>query len=113
MESKNNALFNEVIASCKAKGVYDLMGFRYDWNEEVLCQFWATLFLDGGNSKIYWMTQRIQYSINYKKFGSYFLLPKNNSRKPSIVNEKGFSDRAMCFMYTDPDNALIGSTEGL
>ena len=36
LESKRDRDFNQVIAACKRFNMYDLMGFRYDWNTEVL-----------------------------------------------------------------------------
>jgi hypothetical protein len=32
----NDPFFNQAIAKCKEFGLYDIMGFRYDWNEEIL-----------------------------------------------------------------------------
>jgi len=32
-ENMNDPFFNEAIAKCKEMGLYDIMGFRYDWNE--------------------------------------------------------------------------------
>jgi len=39
VENMNDPFFNEAIAKCKEMGLYDIMGFRYDWNEEILAQF--------------------------------------------------------------------------
>ena len=35
MKEKNEPKFNKVIRSCENFGLYDLMSFRYNWNEEV------------------------------------------------------------------------------
>ena len=35
-EDMNDPFFNEAIAKCKEMGLYDIMGFRYNWNEEIL-----------------------------------------------------------------------------
>jgi len=35
-ENMNDPFFNEAIAKCKEMGLYDIMGFKYDWNEEIL-----------------------------------------------------------------------------
>lgn len=62
---------------------------------------------------MYLMTQGIQYSVIYKKFGSYFCLPKNDHRRSNITHEKPLLDSAIAFMYGDPDNVVIGAIEGL
>jgi hypothetical protein len=38
-EDLNNTVFNSVIEKCKEVGLYDIMGFRYNWNKEILAQF--------------------------------------------------------------------------
>jgi hypothetical protein len=35
-EELNNTVFNSAIEKCKEVGLYDLMGFRYNWNKEFL-----------------------------------------------------------------------------
>jgi hypothetical protein len=35
-EELNNTVFNSVIDKCKEVGLYDIMGFRYNWNKEIL-----------------------------------------------------------------------------
>jgi hypothetical protein len=34
-EELNNHVFNEVIYKFKQVGLFDLMGFRYNWNKEI------------------------------------------------------------------------------
>ena len=43
-EDMNDPFFNEAIAKCKEMGLYDIMGFRYNWNEEILAQFHSSLY---------------------------------------------------------------------
>ena len=45
-EDMNDPFFNEAIAKCKEMGLYDIMGFRYNWNEEILAQFHSSLYYD-------------------------------------------------------------------
>jgi hypothetical protein len=35
----------------------DLMGFKYDWNAEIIAQFHATFFYDSYADSIHWMTE--------------------------------------------------------
>ena len=44
MKAKNEPEFNKVIKACELFGLTDIMSFRYNWNEEVLAQFYATFF---------------------------------------------------------------------
>jgi hypothetical protein len=44
----NDPFFNQAIAKCKEFGLYDIMGFRYDWNEEILAHFTPLYFMMQG-----------------------------------------------------------------
>ena len=42
MKAKNELEFNKVIKACELFSLTDIMSFRYNWNEEVLAQYYAT-----------------------------------------------------------------------
>jgi hypothetical protein len=43
-EELNNTVFNSIIDKCKEVGLYDIMGFRYNWNKEILAQFHCSYY---------------------------------------------------------------------
>jgi hypothetical protein len=43
MESKNDPIFTELSTVCGRQRVKELMGFRQDWNKEIIVQFYATV----------------------------------------------------------------------
>jgi hypothetical protein len=46
----------------------DLMGFKYDWNVEIIAQFHAIFFFDTYTNHIHWMTDGVHYKINFVTF---------------------------------------------
>ena len=46
MQEKEEPEFDKVIKTCDRFQLSDIMGFQYNWNEEVLAQFHATYFYD-------------------------------------------------------------------
>ncbi|TVU51602.1 hypothetical protein EJB05_03041, partial [Eragrostis curvula] len=46
LAAKNDPIINEVIAACKARKVYDVMSIEKDWNNEIIAQFFATLYVE-------------------------------------------------------------------
>jgi hypothetical protein len=42
--SYGDPVMNEVIEACEAMGIKDFMSMRYDWSEEIICQFYATVW---------------------------------------------------------------------
>ena len=53
---------------CKEMGLYDIMGFRYDWNEEVLGQFHCSLYSDEREIAFYQTTEGVKYGVDYMTF---------------------------------------------
>jgi hypothetical protein len=58
MENKHDPIFDDVVAASRAKHMRDVMAFKWNWNNDVIAQFSATLFVEehGDTSKIHWMT---------------------------------------------------------
>jgi hypothetical protein len=55
-EDLNNNVFNSVIEKCKEVGLYDIMGFRYNWNKEILAQFHCSYYYNPYDNTITWTT---------------------------------------------------------
>jgi hypothetical protein len=53
IENKHDLIFHDVVVACRAK--HDVMDFKKNWNNEVIAQFFATLFIDehGETSKLH------------------------------------------------------------
>jgi hypothetical protein len=54
MEGKHDRIFDEVVGACRAKHLRDVMTFKKNWNNEIIAQFFATLYVEerGGHKKI-------------------------------------------------------------
>jgi hypothetical protein len=46
MKSKSDVHFNRILEVCEFHGITQLLSFRYNWNQEVITEFYATLFFD-------------------------------------------------------------------
>jgi hypothetical protein len=46
MESKHDLIFDDVVAACRAKHLRDVMVFNKNWNNEIIAQFFATLYVE-------------------------------------------------------------------
>jgi hypothetical protein len=53
-KEKNNCLaFTKVITACEHHGIKDVMELKYDWNDEVILQFYSTVFWMTKSSKLF------------------------------------------------------------
>jgi Leu/Phe-tRNA-protein transferase len=54
MEVKHDAIFDEVVVACRVKHLRDVMSFQKNWNNEIIAQFYVTLYVEerGGHEKV-------------------------------------------------------------
>jgi hypothetical protein len=59
MKGKSDMIFDEVVTSYRDKHLRDIMPFRKNWNNEIIVQFFATLYIEerGDTRKFHWMTE--------------------------------------------------------
>jgi hypothetical protein len=57
MAEKKDPIFNQVIAACESRHIKKLKGFHYNWNIEVIAQFYSTLFIEEAENvrAMHWM----------------------------------------------------------
>jgi hypothetical protein len=55
MENRHDPIFDRVIVACMAKHMRDILAFKKDWNNEVITQFYATVYFEehGNTRKLY------------------------------------------------------------
>jgi hypothetical protein len=68
MEGKHDRVFDEVVAACRAKHLREFMAFQKNWNNEIIAQFYATLFVGDREHtrKFHWMTEGRWYEITFE-----------------------------------------------
>jgi hypothetical protein len=56
-----------VIEACMAKHLREIWAFKKDWNNEVIAQFYATVYIEehGDTRKLYWMIKSQWYEVSY------------------------------------------------
>ena len=60
--------YNAAIEICKEFRLYEIMGFRYDCNTEILAQFLSSLYYDAHGVTFYWTTEGEKYGVDYMTF---------------------------------------------
>jgi hypothetical protein len=46
MEGKHDKIFDKVVGACRPKHLRDVMAFQKNWNNEIITQFFATLYVE-------------------------------------------------------------------
>ena len=108
MAEKKDVVFDEVIATCDRQKVKKIMGFKLDWNDEIIAQFYATLYVeergaDPNKWYMHWMTGGNWNKVDYVTFGKLFGYAGKDFRKFKIHSQSQLPAPQMKFMY--PENA--------
>jgi hypothetical protein len=60
--------FNRVLETCDFHGITDLLPLRHNWNQEVITEFYSTLFFDKKEGFFAWMTNGRRFTIKLTQF---------------------------------------------
>jgi hypothetical protein len=102
MEGKHDRIFDEVVAACRGKHLRDVISFQKNWNNEIIAQFFATLYVeDRGDTRIFhWMTEGRRYMITHEQFVRLFGFGQNNTNHHKIHYALCLDASKMRFMYS-------------
>jgi hypothetical protein len=86
MEGKHDMISDEVVATCRAKHLRDVMSFQNNWNNEIITQFYDTLYVEerGDTRNFHWMTKRMRYEITFEQFARLFGFGRNDANHHKI-----------------------------
>lgn len=122
MKSINWLYFNEVNLSvieqvneaCNNKFLHLIMEFNHDWNEEVVAQFYATLYIGRAAKVMHWTLQGKPLSVTYVDFTSILGYGGSYLTSPKIHDENVIEDGEMAFMYDIAYGPIEhGTTKGM
>ena len=111
--------FDDIIHVCEAKGIKRLVGFKQNWNKELITQFYATVYFGyviyerGENERaMFWMTEGDRFQLTFSSFLHMFRLP-NNENLRKLHDEGVLPVERMAFMYPRNARASWGNVKDL
>jgi len=112
-EKPNDPHYNVSIEICKEFGLYELMGFRYDWNTEILSQFLSSLYYDAHRVTFYWTTEGEIYDIDYMTFSRLLGLGSKDEQRDPIHIEQPLRGYQVPQLFFNPMLANKGNARTL
>jgi hypothetical protein len=115
MENKRDSIFDGVIATCQVKHLRDILTFKKDWNNEVIAQFYATVYFEehGDTRKFHWMTKSQWYKVSYSHFTRLFGYGQKDASRPRIHLALKLEVRKIKFMYPKSKQGDFGETTNM
>jgi hypothetical protein len=110
MENKHDPIFDRVIVACTAKHLRDILAFKKDWNNEVIAQFYATVFFEkhGDTRKLHWMTEGQWYEVSYARFARLLGFGRKDASHARIHMALKLDARRIKFMYVRSKQGNFG-----
>jgi hypothetical protein len=97
LRSLNIPAVNEAIDICHAKGMTNIMGINYDWNEEVVTQFYANLYICRETKTFPWLLQGKPLSVSYERFAQILGFGEEDLGRPKLHGGEFPLNREMAF----------------
>jgi hypothetical protein len=114
LRSLDILVVNEAIDICHAKGLTSIMGLNYDWNEEVIAQFYANLYVRRETKTFHWLLQGKPLSVSYERFAQILGFGEEDLGRPKLHGGEVPLDSEMAFMYDSMYGKVeFGTTHGM
>jgi hypothetical protein len=92
-------------------GIKDVMELKYDWNDEVILQFYSTLYLDKKSNTLFWMTEDEIYSVSLIRFTAILGIKDHTHYPKKLHVDHVMELNWMHFMY-EKDEYKLSKLEG-
>jgi hypothetical protein len=99
MIKKKDIHFNIILEACDFHGITDLPQFRYNWNQEVITEFYATLFFDKKERIFMWITNGRRFDIKLTQFAQILVLSSQLDIPKKLHSRRVMMPREMTPIY--------------
>jgi hypothetical protein len=107
------SVVREVEDACRRMNHLSIMFFNYDWNEEVITQFYATLYVNRSTKTFHWTIQGKPFYVEYAHFASILGFSNANLTKIHEM-EYMLEDGELHYMYESSHGDIkFGTIHGL
>jgi hypothetical protein len=113
MRNKNDMHFNRVLEACDLHGISDLLQFRHNWNQEIIFEFYSTLFYDKKERIFMWMTNDRRFHVRIAQFAQIFGLSSQLEIPKKLHSVRVMMPREMTSMYVQDGGFHPLKVEGL
>jgi hypothetical protein len=84
---------------CEHHKIYEIMAFNYPWNNEIIMQFYSTLYLPRRSDMIEWMMNGLRYRSIIKVFAQLLNLQAHLQHRCNLHDENPLVASQMGYMY--------------
>jgi hypothetical protein len=114
-EKLNDPDLRAALVALENKGFKDIMSFRQYWNEEVIAQFYSTLWLTHAEEEtnipayMHFFIQGIEYKCSYTRFAKILGLPWDNTDFELLHKFEKPRDEDLHLYHIDPTRPWVAT----
>jgi hypothetical protein len=113
MRNKKDMHFNRILKACDLHGITDMLQFRYNWNQEIISEFYSTLFYDKKERIFMWMTNGRRFHVKLAQFAQILGLSSQLDIPKKLHSGRVMMPREMTPMYVQDGCFQPLKVEGL
>jgi hypothetical protein len=112
MRNNKDMHFNRILETCDLHGITDMLQFRYNWNQEIISEFYSTLLYDKKEMIFMWMTNDRWFHVKLARFAQILELSQLDIPK-KLHSGWVMMPRQMTSMYVQDSGFPPPKVEGL
>jgi hypothetical protein len=105
--------FSRILEACDLHGITDLLQFRHNWNQEIISEFYSTLFYDKKERIFIWMTNGRRFHVKLAQFAQILGLSSQLDIPKKLHTGRVLMHREMTPMYIHDGDFQPPKVEGL
>jgi hypothetical protein len=113
MKSKKDATFNMILEACEFYGISHILQFRYNWNQEIIIEFYSTLFFEKKERIFMWTTNGRRINTKLTQFTELLGLSSHLDIPKKLHTGRVMSSREMASMYILDSGFRAPKVEGI
>jgi hypothetical protein len=113
MRATKDMHFNMILEACDLHGIIDLLQFRHNWNQDIIAEFYSTLFFDKKERIFMWMTNGRRFQVKLSQFAQILGLSSQLDIPKKLHSERVIMHREMTAMYIPNSDFQPSKLDGL
>jgi hypothetical protein len=113
MRKKKDMHCNRVLEACDLHGITNLLQFMHNWNQEIISEFYSTLFYDKKERIFMWMTNGRRFHVRLAQFAQILGLSSQLDIPKKVHSGRVMIPREMTPMYVQDGGFQPPKVEGL
>jgi hypothetical protein len=113
MRAKRDMHFSRILEACDLHGITDLLQFMYNWNQEVITEFYFTLFFNKKEMIFMWMTNDKRFHVKLSQFTQILGLSSQLDIPKNLHFRRVMMPREMMPMYILNNDFQAPKVDGL